>query len=531
MGFFSKSAVGIDIADNSIEFVLVSKDGNDLKVVNAGRKRLETGLFQKGVIADKDKLSAAIKDALASAKPEAINSDEVVMSLPTALVYTHHFSIEDPSDQDLKEKVRSEALTHIPIEESDLCYSYQTLPGVDGSKDVLIVATYNSILTQWESLLKGLGFKDIHFDIEPLALSRGLLKGSEKDVFATLDIGASSTNLAIFAEGELIYSNSLKEAGDQIDQEIANSLNIDLAAAKAEKEKAGLNDPGSQRAAAIVKVLEPIVREFDRASSFVQKRQGYEVKEVILLGGTSLMPSISEYFSANLNVAVRTAQPALSVSAPAPLVYLAAIGSALRIIDRKWQDQPLLKATGGESSRPKAKVVAKEQQLKKGASKGGFGSARAKMKIFIKSNPKVKILAGIVVLGGALIWLALGYRADQRAENTRERALEVASELDAMLEVDQLSDFGRNGSSTPPVDNDQPATKNLGTIIISEALNKGLFGRSGPGTDYPVLGTVYAGEEYPLVEDSSQSGWYQIKLTEDTNVWISSQYAYKKENE
>src|SRR5579871_5308553 len=43
--------------------------------------------------------------------------------------------------------------------------------------------------------------------------------------------------------------------------------------------------------------------------------------------------------------------------------------------------------------------------------------------------------------------------------------------------------------------------------------------RSGPGTDFPQVGTINAGTTYPMLQRSSRLPWYLIALP-DTQGWV-----------
>lgn len=50
-----------------------------------------------------------------------------------------------------------------------------------------------------------------------------------------------------------------------------------------------------------------------------------------------------------------------------------------------------------------------------------------------------------------------------------------------------------------------------------------LNARSGPGTSYPIVTKLNPGDKYELIE--AINGWSNIRLLDDSTVWISSQYA------
>jgi len=90
------------------------------------------------------------------------------------------------------------------------------------------------------------------------------------------------------------------------------------------------------------KLLEPILLEIRTALAYYKNSQNAEIKEVILVGGSSQLPGLKEYFTDILKVSVSHGSPFLL---PAPLDvndlsrlhYIEALGLALRGLDKKWE--------------------------------------------------------------------------------------------------------------------------------------------------------------------------------------------------
>jgi len=90
------------------------------------------------------------------------------------------------------------------------------------------------------------------------------------------------------------------------------------------------------------KLLEPILLEIRTALAYYKNSQNAEIKELILVGGSSQLPGLKEYFADTLKVSVSHGSPFLL---PAPsdvndlsrLQYIEALGLALRGLDKKWE--------------------------------------------------------------------------------------------------------------------------------------------------------------------------------------------------
>ena len=113
MCFFTKRAIGLDIADHTIEIVELQKNFGKVKVRGLGRVKLKTDVVERGRIKDKEKLTQAIRDAASQAKPNKIIGKKIVFGLPECQVYTHIFSLS------ITEKVKEEDLRVLAVEEAN----------------------------------------------------------------------------------------------------------------------------------------------------------------------------------------------------------------------------------------------------------------------------------------------------------------------------------------------------------------------------------------------------------------------------
>ena len=62
--------------------------------------------------------------------------------------------------------------------------------------------------------------------------------------------------------------------------------------------------------------------------------------------------------------------------------------------------------------------------------------------------------------------------------------------------------------------------------VLTRALNV----RSGPGTNYPVIGALKQGDEVAIVGRHSASGWWQVALVSGKTGWVSGSTALVKVN-
>jgi type IV pilus assembly protein PilM len=339
---FNKKSVGLNIADHTIEVVELEKIGREIKISSLARIILEPGVVERGRIKNEEKLAQAVKDVLVKARPNAIKTSSVIFGLPESQVYIHVFNIAAADKKNIEAAVLSEAQSTIPLKEQDLLYAYRVLnntKSIKESVEILLVATSRQVILEWQQFFEKINLAVELFDIEALATFRGLFNKLPEEPIGLLDLGAATTNLSIFTSAGLRYSYSIKCAGQDFTGQIAQELKIDFKEAEKLKIQKGLGENQNQSVNTILKKsLEKIVDEIKINIDYWQKNNSQEIKEIILLGGSSQMSGLASYFnSLDLGFKAKLAKPVYQLmSGRSTFKYIEAIGLALRGLDNKW---------------------------------------------------------------------------------------------------------------------------------------------------------------------------------------------------
>lgn len=70
---------------------------------------------------------------------------------------------------------------------------------------------------------------------------------------------------------------------------------------------------------------------------------------------------------------------------------------------------------------------------------------------------------------------------------------------------------------------EKPVPQLIPMVRISDTPTTWLNVRTGPGTSFERIARVLPGEEYELLAE--ENDWYQIEIDEETQGWVTSQYA------
>ena len=249
------------------------------------------GLNSSGMVAVKDKevTPADVARVVETAKAINISSDQRLL-----LVEPQEFVIDG---QDVKEPIgmsgiRLEAKIHI-------------VTGAQSAAENII------------KCVRRCGLEVEQLMLNPLASSQAVLTDDERELgVAVVDIGAGTTDVAIFTGGAIRHAAVIPIAGDLITSDIAMALRTPtkdaedikvesgyakqlLADPEAQVEVPGLGDrsPRMLSKQALAGVIEPRVEEIFSLVQQVIRESGYEEvlsSGIVITGGSSVMPGMVE---------------------------------------------------------------------------------------------------------------------------------------------------------------------------------------------------------------------------------------------
>lgn len=169
--------------------------------------------------------------------------------------------------------------------------------------------------------------------LQPLASSMAVLTEDDRNLGVCLvDIGAGTTDIAVFTKGAIRHVGVLPIAGDQITNDIAMALRVSTAEAEQIKRRFGSvceigdqddrfevpgiceGEPRALSRGALAGVIRPRVEELFELIDAELRHSGYDQKiaagGIVLTGGTSLLPGIVSLCSEMFEVPVRIGLPA-----------------------------------------------------------------------------------------------------------------------------------------------------------------------------------------------------------------------------
>ncbi|MEK7643552.1 MAG: pilus assembly protein PilM [Patescibacteria group bacterium] len=330
-------SIGIDISDRSIEVVKVFAFGGRMHIRRIGRTEFAAGIIEGGRIRDVEKALQAVKAAFVGVSSRSIAAHTVILSLPESHVYPHVFTPE-VGFMKLKRVERDglvlqELSRTVPLERGNLAYSYRVRP--DGS--VITLAAPRDVMIEWQNFFRKLHISISFFDGELLASFRALYPQGIGEPVCVVDIGSTQTRIAIFDQESIRYSDSVPVGGDMFTSDVRAALKEKQAEAEDRKITLGLTETTGQDFFMLVKGLEPIAYGVRQALAYAERSLRFSVKRIILVGGTSRLSGLADYFATNVGIPTEVGTsrqfPKLEVE------YMGALGAAFASWNRR---DPLL---------------------------------------------------------------------------------------------------------------------------------------------------------------------------------------------
>ncbi|MFK0572193.1 ethanolamine utilization protein EutJ [Endozoicomonas sp.] len=130
-------------------------------------------------------------------------------------------------------------------------------------------------------VVEGAGMDVVNMLDEPTAANRvlGIQNG------AVVDIGGGTTGLSIFRDGEVIYTADEATGGTHLSLVLAGHYKISFEEAEERKK-----DSANHRD--VVAIVRPVIEKM--GSIVHQHIQGYDVKDIYLVGGTTCLPEFEQ---------------------------------------------------------------------------------------------------------------------------------------------------------------------------------------------------------------------------------------------
>jgi type IV pilus assembly protein PilM len=316
--FFSKgrNLVGLDIGSSAVKVVELKElgKGRGYQLLNLALERLSPEAIVDGAIMDAGLVIDAIQRAFSARK---IKGGDVAIALSGHSVIIKKISIPATSEEELAEVIPWEAEQYIPFDVQDVNLAYQVLKGAsggEGNMDVLLVAAKKDKINDYTSVVSQAGRNPALVDVDVFALQNCYEMNYDTDpttVQALINIGASTTNVAILKGSNSIFWRDISVGGNHYNDAIRKELNLSFEQAETLKrgeEVEGI--PAENVNPIITSVNDFIGTEIQKTIDFFKNTTpGENIEKIVIAGGSSRIPHLREALGERFGVPVESLDP------------------------------------------------------------------------------------------------------------------------------------------------------------------------------------------------------------------------------
>ena len=162
-----KPVVGLDIGSSSIKSVELKASKQGYELVSFGLEPLAQDTVVDGAIMDAPLVAGAIGTIF---DRQEIKTRSVATAVSGHSVIVKRVTLPMMTDEELYDRIQSEASQHIPFDISDVNLDYQLLDSLESQMDVLLVAVKKDKILNHTNVLAQAGKTPTVVDIDAFAL-------------------------------------------------------------------------------------------------------------------------------------------------------------------------------------------------------------------------------------------------------------------------------------------------------------------------------------------------------------------------
>jgi type IV pilus assembly protein PilM len=289
-----KPVVGLDIGSSSIKSVELKSTKQGYELVSFGLEPLAQDTVVDGAIMDAPLVAGAIGTIF---DRQEIKTRSVATAVSGHSVIVKRVTLPVMTDEELYDRIQSEASQHIPFDISDVNLDYQLLDSAESQMDVLLVAVKKDKILNHTNVLAQAGKTPTVVDIDAFALQNCYEVNYDPDpsqTVALLNVGASVMNINIVRGGAPLFTRDVSVGGNQYTDALQKEL--DLSYEDAERLKkgeavAGVNE--EHRGTILRSVSDILILEIQKTFDFFRATaSGENIQRIYLAGGTARVPGL-----------------------------------------------------------------------------------------------------------------------------------------------------------------------------------------------------------------------------------------------
>lgn len=318
--------IGLDISPLSLKLAQFHKKRGKIRIQALDKINLPPGLIVGGEIKNKSEVTKILKEFIGKPKYGRVTSDRAIVCLPETKTFAKLIEVER-GPNNLSDIIESEIEKHVPMLMDEIYYDWQVVERKKGSYNVLIGAAPRKIVDEYNALFNDVELLVEAMEIEPLSLARSLLKEESPGFsvkydknYILIDMGATRTSLVFYSKNTILFTVSLAISGENITNNIAETLKISRDQAEIAKILCGLDE---QRAEGVIRkmLFQTMVELNAKINEGLKYYESYfsargPISRIILCGGGANIKGIAEIISQATNIETQKGDSLVNLSEP-----------------------------------------------------------------------------------------------------------------------------------------------------------------------------------------------------------------------
>lgn len=307
----SRQLVGLDIGSSSIKALELKATKGGYELVSFGTEHLAQDTVVDGAIMDAPQVANAIGKIFDA---QRIKTKNVATSVSGHSVIVKRVPLPLMTEDELYDRIPSEASQHIPFDIADVNLSYQLLESMDSQMDVLLVAVKKDKILNHTNVLAQAGKTPVVVDIDAFALQNCFEVNYDPDAgqtVALLNVGASVMNINIVRGGVPLFTRDVSVGGNQYTDALQKEL--DLSFEDAERLKKGDSLPSvtdEQKQQILRSVSDILTLEIQKTFDFFRATaSGENIQRIVVAGGTARVPGLVDLLREEFAMPVEELNP------------------------------------------------------------------------------------------------------------------------------------------------------------------------------------------------------------------------------
>ncbi len=334
---------GIDLSTSGVKAVRLAETVDGLTLASYVETRLPAGAFTDGEIVDHE----AVMEALISAT-EATGISTANVALPESKSYLFETTATGRNKSEWRTAIEQHLDEFVPLPPEETIFDFVEVGHAEGGETLVAgVGFARRIVDETLAICDEAEIGVRAFEGETFASSRALLPMNDDSTVLIIDVGKTTTKLAIVTNSVPRFATTINIGGHALTLAVQKYFGVTEAEARKVKAERGIvSTPGNEEyLAAMLSTVSAIRDEIARHLNYWQKRaaQGGRyapVSRVLVVGGNASVRGLPEYLESALEIPVAAGDvftnfaprekwiPSLDYTQS--LAYATAIGLALR---------------------------------------------------------------------------------------------------------------------------------------------------------------------------------------------------------